>query len=82
VNVLKEKYSIMDKAGMKKYLKKCYNDDFFDDETIKDDKIIKDNEIIKDDKQYQKVKAFYDSLKNCNKAMVYRDAKHWYVQID
>ena len=50
--------------------------DFFDDKIIDDDK------TIEDDEQYMRVKQFYDCLENCNKDMVYRDAKHWYVQID
>ena len=35
-----------------------------------------------DNVEYTKVKVFYDSLTNCNKDMVYRDVKYWYVQID
>ena len=62
---------------MKKIHKKNHDtNDFFDDNTIKD------NKTIEDDEQYKRVKMFYDSLENCNKDMVYRDAKHWYVQID
>ena len=62
---------------MKKIYKKNRDtNDFFDDNPIKDDK------TIEDDEQYKRVKMFYDSLENCNKDMVYRDAKHWYVQID
>jgi hypothetical protein len=68
---IKEHYSIQDKTGMKKILEKNrYTDNFFDDETHIDDE------------QYKRVKMFYDSLTNCNKDMVYRDAKHWYIQID
>ena len=68
---IKEHYSIRDKTGMKKILEKNrYTDNFFDDETHIDDE------------QYKRVKMFYDSLTNCNKDMVYRDAKHWYIQID
>lgn len=68
---VKEKYSIKDKTGMKKILEtKRATDSFFDGKSIEDDE------------QYKRVKAFYDSLENCNKDMVYRDAKHWYVQID
>ena len=68
---VKEKYSIKDKAGMKKILEKNRTTDSFFDKTTD-----------KDDEQYIRVKQFYDCLENCNKDMVYRDAKHWYVQID
>ena len=68
---VKEKYSIKDKCGMKKILeKKRTTDEFFD------------KKASTDDEQYRRVKQFYDSLTNCNKDMIYRDAKHWYVQID
>ena len=40
-----------------------------------------DSKSKEDDKQYKIVKAFYNALKNCEKSMVYRDAKHWYIQI-
>ena len=68
---VKEKYSIKDTTGMKKIHEKNRNTNkFFDEKTHEDDE------------QYKRVKMFYDSLYNCNKDMVYRDAKHWYVQID
>lgn len=67
---IKEKYSVNDKRVMKKIDEKRNTDKFFD------------NESKEDDEQYKRVKAAYDKLKNCNKAMVYRDAKHWYIQID
>ena len=69
---VKKTYNInKDKLAMKKILEKHREThDFFD------------NKTKNDDQKYQQIKAFYDSLINCNKDMVYRDAKHWYIQID
>lgn len=69
---VKEKYSLSDRRLMKKIAEKeKYNGNHFFDSISKED-----------DEQYKKVKAAYDRLKNCNKDMVYRDADHWYIQID
>lgn len=69
---VQEKYAIDSKKTMKKLTEKQYTDiNVFFDST---DNI--------DDVKYQHVKAMYDRLTNCNKDMVYRDAKHWYIQID
>lgn len=68
---VQEKYDINSKKVMKKiFEKKRHTNEFFDEKN-------EENDI-----EYAKVKAFYDSLTNCNKDMVYRDSKHWYVQID
>ena len=68
---VKEKYSIDDKRVMKKITEKNRKTDKFFDSKSKED-----------DEQYKIVKTFYNALKNCEKSMVYRDAKHWYIQID
>lgn len=67
---VKEKYSIDDKLVMKKITEKNRKTDRFFDSKSKED-----------DVQYKIVKTFYNALKNCEKSMVYRDAKHWYIQI-
>lgn len=69
---VKETYSLSDRRLMKKILEKEKHgsNHFFDSSTKEDDE------------QYKKVKAAYDCLKNCNKDLVYRDADHWYIQID
>ncbi len=68
---VKETYSINDRKLMKKITEEKRNtNSFFEKRTEEDDE------------QYQRVKAAYDLLDNCNKDMVYRDANHWYIQID
>jgi len=47
-----------------------------------DNELSVDSSIIDDEEYYEKVKFMYDSLANCNKDLVYHDAKHWYIQID
>lgn len=68
---VKETYSIDDKRLMKKINEEKRNSNSFFDAHTKED-----------DEQYKRVKAAYDLLDNCNKDMVYRDADHWYIQID
>lgn len=68
---VKIKYSINDEKAMKKIQEKTKTTNvFFDDHNVDDEEY------------YKKVKFMYDSLTNCNKDLVYRDAKHWYIQID
>ena len=68
---VKEKYSIDDKRVMKKKITEKYRktDEFFDSKNKEDDK------------QFKTVKILFHALKNCEKSMVYRDAKHWYIEI-
>ena len=69
--IKQRKHKINDRRHMKKINEeKCNSNSFFDAHTKEDDE------------QYKKVKAAYDLLDNCNKVMVYRDADHWYIQID
>ena len=68
---VQEKYFISGKRAMKKIIEReNASNAFFDDGDQAD--------IA----EYLRVKAMYDRLKNCNKDMVFRDAKHWYIQID
>ena len=65
---------------MKKILENNYYDFFNDGNNENVD--INYLSSIDDINEYSRVKAIYDSLINCNKDMVYRDSKHWYIQID
>lgn len=76
---VKIKYSINDEKAMKKLQEKTKTTNvFFDEHNVDDEEYYK----VDDEEYYKKVKFMYDSLTNCNKDLVYRDAKHWYIQID
>lgn len=72
----------MTKKAMKKIQEKTKTTNvFFDEHNIDEHNV--DEHNVDDEEYYKKVVKFmYDSLVNCNKDLVYRDAKHWYIQID
>ena len=71
---VKEKYTMKDKFSMRKIIetnnKKTNKDNL-------NDKISK----LSDEEAYKTVKAIYNSLKNCDKDMSFKDAEHWYISI-
>lgn len=71
---VKEKYSIRDKSAMKKIAEKNSK---VQDKNSFEYKISR----LSDEEAYKRIKAIYDSLKNCEKDMGFKDSKNWFISI-